>query len=160
MRERKAEKIVLEEIRRDGEKLCIPKSLEPERMEESLKEHERKRFFLRGRLYPALAGAACVCLIGGALLRMERLGLLAPAREEAPGISAADMEAVISRWEAWPEEERELLGSPEKTYEEIYERLSQSWQELSMGADEADRYDVAETEMKAEASFVRKDSVR
>ena len=104
MRERKAEKIVLEEIRRDGEKLCIPKSLEPERMEESLKEHERKRFFLRGRLYPALAGAACVCLIGGALLRMERLGLLAPAREEAPGISAADMEAVISRWEAWPEE--------------------------------------------------------
>ena len=67
MRERKAEKIVLEEIRRDGEKLCIPKSLEPERMEESLKEHERKRFFLRGRLYPALAGAACVCLIGGAL---------------------------------------------------------------------------------------------
>ncbi len=76
MREKSTRRRVTEELKRAGDKLPIPESLEPEWMEETLKAHERKRFFRLGRLYPALAGAACVCLIGGAVLRMENLGLL------------------------------------------------------------------------------------
>ncbi len=165
MREKSTRRRVTEELKRAGDKLPIPESLEPEWMEETLKAHERKRFFRLGRLYPALAGAACVCLIGGAVLRMENLGLLSSAREEAPRISMADMGTMIARWEARPEEEQELLESSGKSYEEIYETLSQCWQEAyKMSRDEAERYDAGETafaeDLKAEASLAGQDSIR
>ena len=49
---------IIEKLRDKGNELEIPSSLHPEWMEETLKEHEQKQYFRKGRLYPALAAAA------------------------------------------------------------------------------------------------------
>ena len=47
------EKEIINKIREKSEQLEIPAGLDPEWMQETLKEHERKQYFRKGRLYPA-----------------------------------------------------------------------------------------------------------
>ena len=71
----KGKEEILDMLHKKGRELEIPAGLEPERMRETLKEHERKQYFRKGRLYPALAAAASFCLIAGLLLHIHSLGL-------------------------------------------------------------------------------------
>lgn len=132
---------ILELLRKKGNELDIPSGLSPEWMQETLKEHEKKQYFRKGRLYPALAAAASFCLLAGLLFHIQNLGLISqqePFNEsmiEAPKTAAKSIEAI--RPQTTGEEEQELLDLPETTYEEIYARLQESWQrqeELTRGA--------------------------
>ena len=77
------EKEILNKIHEKGKELDIPSGLAPEWMQETLKEHERKQYFRKGRLYPALAAAASFCLIAGLLLHVASLGFLSANNYEA-----------------------------------------------------------------------------
>ncbi len=120
---KKSDKI-LKELRRQGEELPIPKGLEPEWMQETLKEHNRKQYFRRGQLYPILAAAACLCLVGAGLLGLYgRQGMLTGGS----GVSVKGQMQAGNPQEtvaALTEEERDLLDLPKLSYEEIYERVS------------------------------------
>ena len=128
---------ILELLRKKGNELEIPSGLDPEWMRETLKEHERKQYFRKGRLYPALAAAASFCLVAGLSLHIYHLGLL--THQEQPFIKAdtEDLEAAITETtsietilpETSQEEEQDLLDLPKATYEEIYARLQGSWQQ-------------------------------
>ncbi len=124
---------MLQELRQQGEELKIPKSLEPEWMEETLKEQEKKQFFRRGKVYPALATVACVCIIGAAVLQMNRQGLLSPEQKDAAiGAESGqelEQDGLSATAAADSEEDLEELILPSQTYEEIYERLSSNWTE-------------------------------
>lgn len=122
-----------------GEQLEIPKSLQPERVQETLEEYDRKQFFRRGKLYPALATAACFCILGAGLLNMHRMGLLFPAGEKtsqeeelsgetdnAKEPQKQDVAEAIADWES-EDAQVEELELPRLTYEEIYEKLSANW---------------------------------
>lgn len=144
---------ILELLRKKGNELEIPSGLDPEWMRETLKEHERKQYFRKGRLYPALAAAASFCLVAGLSLHIYHLGLL--THQEQPFIKAdtEDLEAAITETtsietilpETSQEEEQDLLDLPKATYEEIYARLQGSWQqeELTRGTLKAE-YEMAD----------------
>lgn len=146
------EKEIINKIREKSEQLEIPAGLDPEWMQETLKEHERKQYFRRGRLYPALAAVASFCIIAGLILNMHAQGLLTPKNIQEPALlpktdkfellQPEDLDTIKSL-----EEEQELLSLPELTYEEIYAHLSQSWQfqneAMRFGAEEEASYDTA-----------------
>lgn len=119
---------ILDMLHKKGKELEIPPGLEPEWMQETLKEHDRRQYFRKGRLYPALAAAASFCLIAGVLLHIHSLGLLTPkeapaqieTKEPLPEENTASLKS--------SEEEQEELNLPEMTYEEIYARLSETAQ--------------------------------
>lgn len=145
----KKEYEILDKIRKEGKELEIPVGLEPEWMQETLKEHERKQYFRRGRLYPALAAVASFCLLAGLLLRIHSMGPLSP---QAPYVQWDVEEALDSDIKTEDsvnslEEEQELLNLPKQTYEEIYACLSESWQLLNevtrYGAEEEAMFDSA-----------------
>ncbi len=146
---------LIEKLREKGNELEIPSSLHPEWMEETLKEHEQKQYFRKGRLYPALAAAASFALIGGLLLHIQASGLLA---SQDPSMETGAEEIVLSKppENAAPAEsskEQELLALPRLTYEEIYARLSESWQaqnETVRYAEDEVMYELAATEGAAD----------
>lgn len=162
------EKEILNKIHEKGNELDIPSGLAPEWMQETLKEHERKQYFRKGRLYPALAAAASFCLIAGILLHMASLGLSSSGDyQDLSLLPQTEISSPLGRQEAAAlaeslEEEQELLTLPEMTYEEIYARLSESWQagqEITNGAARKEAaYDMASPsatpvfEQKMEAS--------
>jgi inhibitor of cysteine peptidase len=148
------EKEILNKIHEKGKELDIPSGLAPEWMQETLKEHERKQYFRKGRLYPALAAAASFCLIAGLLLHVASLGFLSANNYEAELSILPQgelMNPLNQQGKTAPskslEEEKELLTFPEMTYEEIYARLSENWQSeqeiLSYAARKDAAYDTA-----------------
>lgn len=160
----KREEEILDRIRKKGGELDIPPGLEPEWMQDTLKENARKQYFRRGRLYPALAAAASFCIIAGLILHMHSQGLLSPG--SAQGTAAlpeteapASLKQTETAQTESPEEEQELLTFPEMTYEEIYARLSESWQSQSEavtgGARQEASYEAADLSAapKKEASM-------
>lgn len=121
----KQEEKILEELRKKAKGLEIPKGLEPDEMREILKEHDRKQYFRRGKLYPALAAAACFCLVGGLVLHMYWQGLVSPPEEMSPKVEQVGIQdSDPAGQETKPEsEEQESLKLPVLTYEEIYAKM-------------------------------------
>lgn len=143
---------VWEKLYLAGKELEIPESLSPESMRESLAEYEKKRYFRRGRLYPAVALAACLALAAGIALKMAGAGLVQPAAEEQKSSMAALPGDLLAAGQGRSRtKERELLGSPKLSYEEIYAQLSESWDSFYNGSKEAGM-GVYETEAKMEAA--------
>ncbi|MCI8556431.1 MAG: hypothetical protein HFI19_01445 [Lachnospiraceae bacterium] len=153
----KGKEEILDMLHKKGKELEIPAGLDPEWMQETLKEHERKQYFRKGRLYPALAAAASFCLIAGLLLHIHSLGLLSP--EELPAqTETEDLLPEETITPVNPSEEQEELDLPEMTYEEIYARLSETSQfqyEITKGAekDGALYYEAADLAMADSAAF-------
>jgi uncharacterized secreted protein with C-terminal beta-propeller domain len=114
---------ILARLRSEGENLEIPRGLEPEWMQETLKAHERKIYIRRGWIYPALTAAACLCLIAGLLLKLNAAGLLFPEEETQP-----ETERVLADTFEPEEEAQEELDVGQQTYEQIYEKLSVCWE--------------------------------
>ncbi|MCI8599157.1 MAG: hypothetical protein HFJ10_12085 [Lachnospiraceae bacterium] len=141
---------ILEALRREGEQLEIPKGLEPEWMRDTLENYDRKQYFRRGQLYPILTAVACFCLVTVVSLRMYHNGLVFPRTEETGQMEETDSGTVASRKPSWSardlfrQEERELLNLPEMTYEEIYEKMSDSWIEKDSigGSEEVIRFEA------------------
>lgn len=143
---------ILEELYLAGKELEIPESLSPESMREALEEYEKKRYFRRGRLYPAVALAACLVLVAGIALKMTGAGFVRPTAEEQKSFTAAlPGDLLAAGQDRSREEERELLGSPTLSYEEIYAQLSGSWDSFYNGSKETGM-GVYETEAKMEAA--------
>lgn len=153
-------------LRKKGEKLKIPESLEPERMRGYLEKNQREyrggnRRKIPGRrsLYPVLAAAACFCLILGLCSGMLRPKEQPPERNEA----AADASLSARQGGDEPEtadslsakeEEQEFPALTGRTYEEIYACLSENWrkqEDLTKGVLRDDVLFVAETEDLASA---------
>lgn len=162
-------------LRRKGEELKIPKSLEPEQMRETLSNAERKsfRFHLRthvsGRnLYTMVAAAACFCLVTGIWSYMgQPEDLLLPDRfvsEQASG-QAGRQDRKETKGAAVSEVEQVLPESAHRSYEEIYAYLSENWQRkealsgesegegaLSAGIEDLAAADAPVSRQKLEAS--------
>ncbi len=164
----KGKEEILDMLHKKGKELEIPAGLEPEWMRETLKEHERKQYFRKGRLYPALAAAASFCLIAGLLLHIHSLGLLGPKEQpmqmEMQELRPEENTASVKP----PEEEQEELELPEMTYEEIYARLSETSQfqyEFTKGMEKEealyfDTADSAEADAATSLKMARTESVR
>ena len=130
-----------ERLRSFGERLEIPQSLKPEAMKEILEEQDRKQFFRRGKLYPALAAAACFCILGAGLLHLQQQGLLLSLKDtsmQAEEFAAAEDsesfgEAGVYLTDAEEAEAKaDALDLPVLTYEEIYEKMSPNWVEYEI----------------------------
>lgn len=144
----KREEKLIDELRRKGENLEIPRSLEPEWMEEELREKGRRKYIRRGRVYPALAFAACLFLIAGLLFHIQRQGLLEPTLETEQEVPQV---AFLEKREP-SKEEQELLTLPKLSYEEIYERLSPVWAEKEAAAARLSRGEYAYAEKEEAAA--------
>lgn len=122
-----------EMLRKNGEKLEMPKSLEPKQMKKTLEEYDKKQYFRRGKLYPALATAACFCILGIGLLKMHQQDLLLANPEQPMQIQDLSEEQKNVEEEQEPDEsdaalaQVEELDLPQLTYEEIYEKMSANW---------------------------------
>jgi len=119
---------MLRKLREQGELLEIPESLKPEQMRRTLEEKKgrpkaRKRYF-----YPAVAAVFCFCLTAGIFYGTQRAALSSHGGKLSGERAAA--EAFLSKT---PEEVvEEELKLPQMTYGDIYAKLSESWDVLSM----------------------------
>lgn len=119
---------ILKRIRREGESLEIPESLEPEKMRDRLSGSKSRKKFWGRHMIPAAAMAACLCLSVGVWTLVQN-GDLTESPEAIPLESAESGTSVLETPEKTTREEIELS---ELTYEEIYARLSLVWDEQSM----------------------------
>lgn len=119
---------ILKRIRREGESLEIPESLEPEKMRDRLSGSKSRKKFWGRHMIPAAAMAACLCLSVGVWTLVQN-GNLSEPPEAIPLESAESGTSVLETPEKTPEEEIELSVL---NYEEIYARLSRVWDEQSM----------------------------
>lgn len=130
---------LLDRLKADGEKLPVPESLKPEWIEESIKEHAEKqaekrkgqKFFRQRGLRRGLAAAACVCLIGAAVLGLYRMGMLSP---EQTGISGGHGQSEISENASAAEskEGQDTIRSAADSYKEIYQLLGKGTEEIQI----------------------------
>ena len=134
------------QLKKDGERLPVPEGIAPKEIEALWKEkQERKqerRYIRRTRLYPVLAGAACLCLffagafaVGGLGVFDGRSGAGQTQEGEKTGMELAEEE---KRAQAENEERERTTGQEEcsdqielakASYEEIYAKLSAVWEE-------------------------------
>lgn len=121
---------ILNRLKREGEELPIPKSLTPERMQDTLKVYEGVQKRRKRRQIMSTAGAAaCFCLVMAGLLgvaRRERLTDPGPAYEEASQAASTEREAPDDT----DAKNRERMDIPVMTYEEIYEKYFEAGDEL------------------------------
>lgn len=136
---RKSDKI-LEELYREGEELPIPKELEPEEMEKTLKARARAKRTGRRRLYRAFAAAACALLVFGVLLKLGGTGLKQESQGEQGALTAQDGEREAKTADAEDQaakSEEEELRLPTKTYAQLYAMMSAQWQDEAVVEDTA-----------------------
>lgn len=142
----------LDRLKADGEKLPVPESLKPEWIEEDITKYEekhkegfQKKFFPKAGLRRGLAAAACVCLIGAALLGIYRMGLLSP---EPAGVSGSQGQTETPEEDSAAEgkEEQDTIRSAADSYEEIYQLLGRGSEEIQVQNGEAEQSGLAGTE--------------
>lgn len=123
---------VLKYIRKEGENLKVPESLEPEQMKKRLKQQSAQRSAKKHKvrkLYRNIAAAAaCFCVIG---LGVTVYNLRTEQGQEIPqndGIAAE--ESVVKKTENI-EINRQGIPYPDISYEDIYASMSVRWEENS-----------------------------
>lgn len=139
-----------EVLRKKGEELEIPESLEPRRMQKVLERYEEeqkeKQHFFRKRRYSLVAPAACILLAAGVLFAIRQTEPLLPeadsAEQKDPVLEAAEKQAPA-------ESSIEEQGLPElsgRSYEEIYACLSGQWKTYDDAARYSEKEEAAFTE--------------
>lgn len=147
---------ILKRLKQEGEALPVPNILAPERMRDMIMVYESMQKQKRRRRITSVLGAvACFCLTMGAVLALQgrlngtKPGLLSSGYEEKASNSAT---AESPAPEAADDVNRDSVGIPVMTYEEIYEKMSAVW-------DEQDSYarTYGEAEAVAKESAVMSD---
>lgn len=137
---------ILKMLRKKGEELPIPESLYPEKLCPVLQEHMQKKYLHKKRLYTILSVAACFFFVMGLCLLLSPYTFFQSKDTQ--------QKALTKRLpvEAPPKEPTEL-ALLESNYEEIYVRLSKSWEALMLKEKATCRTGLAATEdMAASAS--------
>ncbi len=129
---------ILQMLQKKGEELPIPESLHPEKLSFLLQERLQKKRLQKRRLYTILSAAACFFFVIG-------LCLLLPPHIFQP--EDTPQKALAKRLPAQTLAEEPMeLALLESNYEEIYARLSKSWEALTAGEEVTYRTELAATE--------------
>ena len=135
-----------------GTDLTVPKSLCPEQMYQTLKEHTSRQQIRKKRRYFLWTNVACLCLVAGLVavsLQSER------SLPWHSSVDTARQKAPTNHLPAEPEEPLpEELAYAKMDYEEIYTHLSEQWQDTYSFYDTEDKED---TFARAEASKTAED---
>lgn len=173
---------ILDFLEQEGQKIEIPHSLEPSKMEERLKAQEmkglKKSHSLKWkRYYKPLAAAACICLVAGGAAAVYRQGFLQGStgqyvEENGMGsLSSEEADNILPEGADNRENDLDTEGMPfpQTTYEEIYAAMSEIWEnsanlakeEVIAGAGIKDLMNstdgIAAAERKMEAAAVAED---
>ncbi|HBN56469.1 MAG TPA: hypothetical protein DD414_06805 [Lachnospiraceae bacterium] len=123
------EEDILKRLREEGESLMVPEELKPEALEDFLTKHTKER--RHGTKIRHIAAALAACFVLVSAMSVYHSGSSFRAPKTSPEKESVD----TSKAENLPEEkaedrketENEVLDLPVMTYEDIYARLSESW---------------------------------
>lgn len=159
-------------LRKKGERLEIPQSLQPKQMRETLEHAESRsckpdmwRHISKKSLYTIMAAAACFCLVTGIWGYRgwpENLRIQKDIASKQHAQQTQWQDSKKTEGMEGVEEEQELLAAANRSYEEIYAYLSENWQKrevmnggtkeeegaLTAGIDELAAADASVSEQK------------